>query len=203
MAKNFESGKSGETVIGGIARGDDTPRHARIVKENKAMLFVPPILAATFAGKQFFYSEAFELAATTDTRDYVFQTPNTTEWAHLIFDGTGNAITEVALFEDTELTTTSDYTEQTTFNNNRNSTDTADCKLYLCGVGLSTTDSGTRLLHQKSGSATNQSKTPADHGYGDELFLKSNTYYRFMFRTYSASNLCNITLQWHEHTNDS
>lgn len=196
MAKYFT--QPGESVIGGLARGDETPRHARIIKENRAMLFIDPILASTFASKQFFYSEAFELAATTDTRDYIFETPNTTEWAHFTFHGTGSAITEIALWEDTELTSTDALT---TYNNNRNSTDTADCSLYLCAAGESSTDTGTMLIHFKSGSATNQSRANAEHGYADELFLKSNTKYRIMFRTFTATNLCNLMIQWHEHTN--
>jgi hypothetical protein len=195
MAKHFT--QPGEVVIGGLARGDNTPRHARIIKENLAMLFIEPVLAATFAGKEFFYEEAFTLAETSDLRDYIFQTPNTNEWAHFKFHGSGSAITDISLWEDTQYSSTDAVT---TYNNNRNSTDTADCLIYNL-TATSTTDTGTRLRHKLSGSATQQSRDSMDVGYADELFLKQNAKYRISFATESTGNLCNMLIQWHEHTN--
>lgn len=193
--------KSGQAVIYGVDASGN-PTYAKVIAQNRGLLTLPPILAATFQGKEFFYSEAFTLAETTDSRDFVFITPNTTEWAHLTFHGSGSAITEVSLWEDTEYNTTSDYTLLTTYNNNRNSTDAADCLLYLATV-TSATDSGTQLLNVKSGSATQQSKDSMDAGIADELFLKQNSPYRISFNTESTGNLCNLKIQWHEHTNES
>jgi hypothetical protein len=197
MPKYFT--QPGSSVIGGVNSSNDAD-YLKIISANRALLTIDPILAATFAAKQFFYSDAFTLAATSDYRDYLFVTPNTTEWAHFLVHVDGNAITEFKLIEDSELSS-SDGTAQTTFNNNRNSTDSADCLLYLIEPA-SATDSGTQLLHDKSGSATNQSKSSMSGGYADELFLKSNSIYRIQVGTGSASNLCNILVQWHEHTNE-
>ena len=188
----------GETTIAGID-GNDNINYARINSGNRGLLTIPPILCKIFAGKEFFYSEAFELAETTDTQDYIFVTPNTTEWAHFAFHATGSAITEVALWEDTKYSSTD---ELTTYNNNRNSATPPSSKLYQV-TATSTTDTGTRLIHVKSGSATRQSKDSMSAGYADELFLKQNAKYRISFATASTSNLCNLLIQWHEHTNGS
>ena len=193
--------KTGQTTIAGLDV-NDTPSFLKIIYQNRGLLTLPPTLAATFQGKEFFFSDAFELAETTDARDYVFVTPNTTKWAHFTFHAEGSAITEISFWEDTQYSVTTDYTAQTTFNNNRNSTDAADCLIYLA-TATSSTDSGTRLLHMKSGSATQQSKDSMDAGYADELFLKQNAKYRISFGSGSTSNLCNLKVQWHEHTNES
>ena len=191
----------GATVISGVD-GNNNLQEVRVNSANRGMLVMDPILCKTFAGAQFFYSEAFTLAETSDAKDYIFKTPDTTEWAHLTFRLTGSAITEISLWEDTELTTTSDYTELTTYNNNRNSTDSASCLLYEASPATAT-DSGTRLFHMKSGAATRQSRTPMTGERSDEKFLKQNSYYRFSFATESTGNLCNTLFQWHEHTNGS
>jgi hypothetical protein len=167
------------------------------------MLSVVPHLAATFANKQFFYSEAFTLAETTDTRDYLFITPNLgTKQAHFQIHAEGQAITTFDFWESSELAVTTDYTALTAYNNNRNSTDAPTVLLYLAPSGLATTDSGTLLIEEISGSATQQSRSPGDLGYGNELFLKSDTKYRIHFATGSTGNLCNMLIQWHEHTNE-
>ena len=197
MAKQFTTPAS-SVVMGGM-RTDDTPGYAKIIYQNRGLLVLPPILAATFQGKQFFYSDAFTLAETTDIRDYIFVTPDTAEWAHFTFHASGSAITEVSLWEDTQYSSTDALT---TYNNNRNSTDVADCLLYLA-TATSTTDTGTRLIHINSGSATQQSRDSTEGGYEDELFLKRNASYRINFATSSTNNLCNLKIQWHEHTNES
>ena len=86
----------GASVIAGMRR-DNVPGYAKVIYENGGLLTLEPILAATFAGKQYFYSAAFTLSATTDTADYLFVTPDTSEWAHMIWRATGSAITEIKL----------------------------------------------------------------------------------------------------------
>lgn len=199
MPKYFT--QSGETVIGGVDRSDN-PGYFKIIKENRAMLVLPPSMAATYAGKQFFYSDSFTLAETTDTRDYIFKTPDSTKWSHFWVQAGGTAITEFAFWEDTELTTTTDYTELTTYNNNRNSTDTADSLLYYTDAIATTTDTGTRLWYLKSGSATQQSRDSSEGAIEDEMFLKQDAYYRISFATESTGNFCHMRLHWHEHTNE-
>ena len=191
-----------QVVIAGTHYTDGLPRLLKVIPENGGLLTLPPILGATFRGKQFFYTEAFELAATTDQKDYIIKTPDTTKWCHLIFTAEGSAITEVMLFEDTQYEST-DGTELTVFNNNRNSTDANTTLLYETSVPVTSTDSGTRIHWNKSGSATNQSKNSGETQRGDEIFLKQNTQYRLFIGSGSADNLCNIVLHWHEHTNSA
>ena len=48
MAKQFTTPAS-SVVMGGM-RTDDTPGYAKIIYQNRSLLTVPPILAATFQG---------------------------------------------------------------------------------------------------------------------------------------------------------
>lgn len=193
----------GSEVISGVGN-DDELYYYKIVKENRAMLTIVPHLAATFAGKQYFYSEAFTLAETTDTRDYLFVTPNlATKQAHFQIHAEGSAITVFDIWEDSELAVTTDYSILTTYNSDRSSTDSATVTLYLAPAGIATTDSGTLLIEELSGTATQQSRSPSDVGYGNELFLDYDTKYRIHFETESTGNRCNMLIQWHEHTNEN
>ena len=188
----------GETVIGGLDSSGN-PDHVRMNSNTGALIAIPPALQAIYEGKEYFYSAAFELTTTTDVQNYIFETPDSdTIRAHFNFRGTGSAITEVALWEDTVLVTT-DATEMTTYNNDRNSTDSADCKIYLASV-LTTTDTGSRLKHVKSGAATQYSRSSMADVPADEIFLKQNETYRISFATGTATNLCNLLVYWHEHT---
>jgi len=192
--------KSGQSVIGGIDRNGN-PKFAKLIYENGALLTIPPELAATFAGKEFFYTEAFTLAGTTDRKDYIFQTPNTDKWAHMnIIRGTGSAITYFKIIEDTELSSTDALT---VFNNNRNDSTTNTAELFQVDALGGTTDTGTKIFEINSGGSSNQSRSPMLGSYADEMFLKKDTKYRISFGTGTASNLCNLLLKWHEHENEA
>ena len=100
------------------------------------------------AGNHFFYTDSVELD-NAEVQDYLITTPNSTKWAHMLFNIDGSAITQFELYEGADRDGT---TPQTLFNSNRNSLSTATITIYK-GTNGGTTD-GTRILIYKSGAAT-------------------------------------------------
>lgn len=193
MAKNFAT--LGETVIGALA-SDDTPRHARLDDTTHDLIVVSHLEESIHAGAHFYYNDSVELGS-TDSQDYLITTPNTTTWAHMLVTATGSAITQYELYEGTDRTGSTDVV---TFNNNRNSTDTATVVVSKGTTG-GTTD-GTRIYITKSGSTTNQSRSPTAGGKDrSQIILAQNTKYIARLTSSSSSNLCNMRLSWGEHTN--
>jgi hypothetical protein len=199
MAKNFESGKSGETVLGALA-SDDTPRHAKLDTITHTLQTIDYAHHEVHSGSHFFFTYPFTLAATTDTQSIMLDTPDTTVWSHMTFDLGGSAITEVWVYEDSSIANTTDYL--TPYNNNRNSTDSASLVISNLGdTGVTTTDTGTIIWHTKSGASSQQSRQSMQGGNTEEIILKQNSLYRIHFETGTATNLCNLKLEWYEHQN--
>jgi hypothetical protein len=198
MAKYFT--QPGETAIGAQA-SDGTPRHAKLDTSTHTLQFIDYAHHEVHGGSHFFLTYPFTLAATTDVQDFLIDTPNTTKWAHMIWDLTGSAITEVKVYEDTGYTSTDAIT---TFNNNRNSSATPTVVVYNAGANtLSSTDAGTLIWNQKSGASSNQSRSSMKVGNTEEIILKQNSVYRIRYETGTATNLCNLKLEWYEHTNST
>jgi len=196
MAKHFNSGNGGETVLGALA-SDSTPRHAKLDTSTHTIQTIDYAHHEVHAGSHYYLTYPFTLAATTDTQDFIIDTPNTTKWAHMIWDLGGSAITEVWVYEGTTVTSTDAIT---TFNNNRNSTETADVVIYNAGAIVSSTDDGTLIWHSKSGASSQQSRQSMKAGNAEEIILKQNSNYRVHYETGTATNLCNLKLEWYEHT---
>ena len=151
----------------------------------------------THAGSHYFYKDTATLGENAST-SYVIVTPNTTKWAHLTWTATGSAITQADLYEGpAELSGTG--AQQTIFNSDRNSTNTSGLKIWDANGGVEPT--GTLLYSIKSGSATNQARTPGSSERGNEIILKQNTKYMLRVTSGTASNLTNVLLEFYEHTN--
>lgn len=80
---------------------------------------------------------------------------------------------------------------------------TQEGEVVIGGFVAASTDNGTLIWHQKSGAATNQSRSSMAAGNTEEIILKQNSLYRIRIGTGTTSNLCNIKLEWYEHTNKS
>jgi hypothetical protein len=192
MAKNFTS--PGETTIGALA-SDGTPRHLKLDTATTALTTIDYAHHEVHAGSHFFYTDKTSLD-TSATTDYIIAAPNTTKWAHMRFNATGSAITQVDLYESCTRTGTTDVV---VYNNNRNSTDSATVVIYK---GSSTDGSdGTLIWTKKSGTAERGSRSTAEMGQAAEIILKQNIKYLFRFTSSSSDNLCNLHLEWYEHTN--
>ena len=200
--ERFVGGKSGEVVTGGVS-SSGTPRHNIIDTATRAQPTIEYEHYSIHNNFHFFYTDAFSLNATTDanTKEYLLVTPTHVAGAtfapgcHLHFEAEGSIITQFDLYEDTAYTgATTDLV--TTFNSNRNSTDTAQLKIYT--PVTSSTDEGTLLYTFKGGTATAQSRTGDSGDSAQELVLKKNAKYLMRFTSSSASNLCDLYLNWYE-----
>lgn len=147
-------------------------------------------------GSHFFYTNPVALAS-GDTQCYLFTTPNTTKWAHLTFEATGSAITDIRLLEGGDRI--GDIVA-TPFNSDRNSGTTSGMLLYSSITTEGTTD-GTLIWRIKSGAAQGASSSPSIGQRGNEVILKQNTKYLFCFVSGTADNLINLQLNWYEHIN--
>ena len=153
------------------------------------------------AGSHFYFTDARTIsAASTDAIDYLIVAPDTTKWAHFIFDADGVAVTSYSLFEDCTKAT-SDFTAETVFNNDRNSATAATLAIY--SAQSSTDGDGTLIYEYAGGASSAQSKTPTEARATRELILKQGKKYIFRVISGTASNLCNILFSWYEHTNVS
>lgn len=145
-------------------------------------------------GSAYFYTDSVELG-NAGVQDYLLTTPDTTAWAHLTFQITGSAITQVQVYEAAGKSGT---TAQTTQNHNRNSANTSGLTIHK---GTSGSGDGTLIWQRKSGSAQGQSRTGVEATHTGEIILKQNTKYIFRITSGTAANLTNALFDWYEHTN--
>ena len=184
----------GTLAIGGIT-GDDEVVALKMDTATNTLMTIDYAHHEVHAGSHFFYTDKTELGS-TGTTDYIDEPTTDDTWAHMLIRATGSAITQIDVYEDTTRTGTTDVT---TFNSDRNSTDSAVTTVYK---GSSTDGAdGTLILTHKSGGATQQSRAPMEWSRANEIILKSGSKYLLRFTSGTASNLCNLVLEWYEHTN--
>ena len=146
-------------------------------------------------GSAFRYFDSVTLNS-SDTIVYLITTPNTTKWSHMTLVIDGTAITSFDIYEGSDKTGTD---IQTVFNANRNSTTSATTTVHK-NVSGGTTD-GTLFMKYASGTASNQSRGSSSAEFNSEWILKQNTKYLIRITSGTIGNLCNIMLNWYEHTN--
>ena len=142
-----------------------------------------------------YFTKSIATVASGATVAYLMAVPSSTKLPHLVWSGTGSAITDVVLIEG--VPNTLKGTVQTIFNNDRNSSNVSGCTFYRTVTGGPWT--GTTLYQIKSGAATQQSRTPASSERGAELIMKSGVTYAFLFTSGTNDNLTNLVCEWYEH----
>ena len=143
-------------------------------------------------GHHFFYTDSVELASGV-SQDYLITTPNTDKWSHATFELDGSAITQFQIYEGANRTGT---TLQTTFNNNRNSSNTPGMTIHKGTSGGST--DGTLIRQYKGGRALGNSQVPTGNRNELELILKAGTKYILRVTSGTAANLTNVGIYWYE-----
>jgi len=127
--------------------------------------------------------------------DILLVTPNTTKWSHFIEAFASEAESNVKLYEGT--TTSADGTSIPSFNNNRNSANTAAMLVYhtptITGIGTLLTEKNMGAGKAQGGSLSRGDK---------ELILKQNTKYLVRITNNTTSNnWFNYDFEWYEHIN--
>jgi hypothetical protein len=194
MAKRFQTGKLGETTIGGVAR-DNTPRHSKIDTSTHVIPAMEYEHYTIHNGFHYFYTDKFELASAA-TKEFFLSTPEISPVVHMKFICQGSPITQFDLYEGPSKLPTTD-SRATVFNSNRNSTDTA--QLTIDTTLVSSTDSdGTLIKTYKGGAASQQSRQGEAAKSDEEIVLKRDSAYLIRFTSGTADNLCDMTLLWYE-----
>jgi len=149
------------------------------------------------SGSHFYYTEYDTVLDATDTMDILIVTPDTTKWGHLIFNVSAPLDTTVELFESSTHTNGS---QKTTFNSNRNSSNTATLALYASNDDGA---DGTTIFGDSFGLSTGSGigrVTAGGSSRGErEIELKQNTKYLFRVTSNTDGNKASIYFSWYEH----
>jgi len=133
-----------------------------------------------------------------DSVDFQLTTPNTAKWIHMTFSFESTQEILMEIYEDASVS--SDGTTVTAYNNNRNSSNTTSLTLIQSDGTVNA--AGTKILAQRSGVAGNENKTQQGTGKRDnEIILKQNSTYRFVFTSGGDNNNFSYCGEWYELTN--
>lgn len=148
----------------------------------------------THEGKSFMLSlssvlDAFDIASPLS---FLFATPNTKEWAHMVVHGSANTSAILQVFEDTGVAAEFNVTGGSAVvpkNRNRNS---------LTASVMTVTHTPT--ITKAEAAALLHSKYAAKAGIEETFYmvLKQNTKYLFRFLTVADNNEGSINLSWFE-----
>lgn len=135
-------------------------------------------------------------AVATSTKYWVVTTPDTLDWAHMIFCVSGTGEILVTITEGGDRTPTTGLSE---INRDRNSSNTAGVAVHR-DYTAGTTDGAVTIWQSRTGTTSqggNLSIGPADGGR-PEYVLKQNTQYIIAVQTF-ASIYVSLELDWYEH----
>jgi hypothetical protein len=143
-------------------------------------------------GEMFFYSDSVTLGAGV-SQDYMITVG--TKNAHFRYRADGILVTSFFIYEAGDRTGT---TLQTVNNMNRQSATTSLTTIHK-GTSGGTTD-GTLISTYSSGSAAVPSKQGSESSLDEEYVLKVSTKYILRITSGTAANLCNLRVNFYEHT---
>ena len=128
-------------------------------------------------------------------RDILVVSPDTTQWAHLVWEIEHELETSIHFYRDT--TYTDNGTPISSFNRNGNSTNTATTLVYHTPT---ITDVGTLKGTIQQGAGK---KAGGSDRLANEFILKQNTTYLIRISNLTVNNnLIFMKLNWYEHTNN-
>ncbi len=142
----------------------------------------------------YIYTDTVSLGSAA-TQDYLLTIDNTTLWPHILMNFVSGLDMTIQLFEATDKTGT---TLQTTFNNNRNSINSAGMTVHKDQSGGST--DGTLIFQGRVGNSTQGGKIGGIIRTDEEFILKQNNKYIIRITSNAASNNVTTNLIWYENT---
>jgi len=145
-----------------------------------------------------YFWEDTTVLANAATWDIAFRTANTTEWTHIILNVVSSLGSTVEVYEGDTITW--DGTAETSFNNDRNSSNTSNWQEFETDPTIVTP--GTLLAKATLGTSTNPNQgLPGAASRSREIICKQNENYRVRVTSNNNSNDVTVSLQWYEHTN--
>jgi hypothetical protein len=177
---------SGVTLVG--TRGES-------IVENKtgSLIVINQSHHQVHDGEHYFYSDSVTLS-NGESQRYMLTTPDSANWAHLLFRISGSLATIIAIYEGGDRDGT---TPQTAYNNNRNSPNTPDMTIHK-GASGGTTD-GTDIHPNGFGSSTGGGSGGVSER-DEEIILKQNTKYIIEMTSSANNNRVSLHLDWYEIT---
>jgi len=151
----------------------------------------------THDGSHYFIQGFLELDD-TDVHRVKLVTPNTTKWAHFVFDISSTGICATT-FDEAATGGMTGGASIIPLNNNRNSANTS-ALVFTSGVTVATSYT-TRIENDKWGAQGFKQTIGGGSGREDELMLKQNTTYLRTFTSGADTNIIQFRANWYEHTN--
>lgn len=145
-----------------------------------------------------YYLQGFLELSNDDTFHVKLVTPNTTKWAHFVYNIKSTGICET-YFDEGAVGGMTGGASVIPLNNNRNSTNTSGL-VFTSGVTNATTYT-VRLESNKWGADGFKETIGGGSGREDELMLKQNTTYLRTFISKADDNIVQFKASWYEHTN--
>jgi hypothetical protein len=142
-------------------------------------------------------------SAATDFIDFGVVTPDTTKWAHMVFEISSVGQVEFTIYEKASLFSASDGTAVTAYNNDRNSANTTGLTI-VSNPSSFTAAASDAIFQQLLGKDGNVAQVQGGNSERNkEIILKQNTDYVFRIDSGTAGNVINYVAEWYEHTNKS
>ena len=172
--------------------------YGNLDKATNAFKVINPSHHEVHKGKHFFVCGESVLG-NGDVIDFQLVTPNTSEWLHMTFSSQNTQEIFLSIYEGSSVSANGG--SLTAYNNNRNSLNTTDLALLQTNGTVSST--GTLIYSQRTGVAGNQVSSRQGFSQRDnEIILKQNTTYQFVFLSGGASNNFSYCGEWYEHQNE-
>ncbi len=150
-------------------------------------------------GRHFTFSAYDNDLDTDGVIEYILTTPDTTRWSHIVFTFFGALET---LFELYETTTHALGALQTSYNNDRNSSNTAGMTIHANGgTGADGTLIDAVSVGVDDGGGANRVAGGGASRGDQEWILKQNTKYLVRVKSGTDNNNCSLILSWYEHIN--
>lgn len=146
-----------------------------------------------------YYVSGYSTLGSGGTISFSVTTPDTTKWAHMLFNIAGSDVTTVTVYEG--ATGISGGTAIVPINNNRNSSNTSGLTVTV----NPTVTAGTVIIDSYLFGDTGGGNAASAGGIafrGDELILKQNTAYLWRIVSGAADNRVSYRGHWYEHTNE-
>jgi hypothetical protein len=128
--------------------------------------------------------------------DITIVTPNSTTWAHMLFELMASAVSEVSITEGAVVNVPG--TALAAVNNNRNSAQTS---ILTLRSGDTYNAGGTVIYQYTGGSATVRSRAGSGFRNDEEIVLKANTTYRVSITSRTDDSRVSVLLEWYEWSN--
>lgn len=143
-------------------------------------------------GNHYFYKTWVDIEGADTVVYFMFVTPTNGGKIHARAELYGEAEFNAEIYEG--ATTSNDGTPITTFNNDRNSSNTPELSAY---ASPTVTNDGTQIWSGKLGSGRTPSTISPGFGYG--ILAKSNTKYLFKITKIAAgTHYVDVNFWWHE-----